>query len=93
MALEQISFTPSRNISSIAYDADSQQLFVMFKRAGHIYRYQGVAGEAAYGFGQALGASAYLDEFIKPHYVGEPITADELPQPAQPAQPAAQADK
>jgi hypothetical protein len=80
MALEQISFTPSRNISSIAYDADSQQLFVMFKRAGHIYRYQRVAGEAAYGFSQALAANDYLKNYIQSNYVGEPITADELPQ-------------
>ena len=64
MAAEPISFTPSRNISGIAYDADLQQLTIQF-RSGWVYRYDEVPQDAADGFSQALSANDYLRLFIE----------------------------
>jgi hypothetical protein len=71
MAIEIISAPASGNIVSIAYDADSQSLFVQFKSATYVYH--GIDGDTANGFSQALSATDYLKSAIMPISVGERI--------------------
>jgi hypothetical protein len=73
MAIEIISAPASGNIISIAYDADSQSLYVQFKYQNAMYKYTGIDGDTANGFGQALSATDYLKSAILPISVGERI--------------------
>lgn len=72
VAAEPISFTPSANIQSIAYDPDAQQLVVAFK-SGWIYRYSDVPQDIADGFGQSLSANQYLRLFVEPMFAYERV--------------------
>jgi len=72
MALVPIPFTPSRNIAAIQYDADEQLLVVEF-RSGAVYRYLGVPGDVADGFGQALSSGKYLELYVTNQFIYEKI--------------------
>lgn len=72
MAAEPISFTPSRNISGIAYDPDEQSLTVAFA-SGWVYRYSDVPQDVADGFSQSLSANDYLRLFVANQYQYERI--------------------
>lgn len=74
MALEVISHPASGNIAQVAYDADTQELFVVFKWKDATYRYSHITGDEANGFSQALSAGDYLNQFIVPQHPGERIS-------------------
>jgi hypothetical protein len=72
--MEVISHPESGNIAQVAYDADTQSLYVMFRWQNATYKYTGIDGDTANGFGQALSATDYLKQSILPISVGERIS-------------------
>ncbi|HXN71569.1 MAG TPA: KTSC domain-containing protein [Candidatus Acidoferrales bacterium] len=74
MAMEIISHPASGNIAQVGYDADSQELIVVFKWKSATYKYSNVSGDEANGFSQALSAGDYLNQFIVPQHPGERIS-------------------
>jgi KTSC domain-containing protein len=63
MAVEPIPFPPSRSITLIEYDPETQQLKVTFRRGG-VNVYTGVDETSARGFSQYLSATQYLNAYI-----------------------------
>ena len=64
MAREQLSIADSSHIQSAAYDEETQELWIAFKR-GATYKYSGVSGDVARGFNDALSAGQYFHAFIR----------------------------
>ncbi len=64
MALESIPFAPSGNIQSIWHDSDTQNLLIRYHHRDRVYRYPGISGADAAGFGQSLSANDYLQQVI-----------------------------
>jgi hypothetical protein len=64
MALESIPFAPSRNIQSIWHDPDTQNLLIRYHHGDRVYRYPGISGADAAGFGQSLSANDYLQVIL-----------------------------
>jgi len=72
MAQRILSFAPSSNIEAVAYDEETQELFITFK-GGRQYKYTGVDSNEADSLSRADSAGKYVNDVIKPLYPCEPL--------------------
>ena len=72
MAIRDIAFTSEKNVTSVQYDNETQELTVTFHHGG-TYQYRNVPESVAVGFESAPSAGQYLNGFIKNLYEYEKV--------------------
>ena len=72
MAIEYVQHTPSRNISQIVYDPETQTLRIEFLKGGVVEFYE-VDETAAHGFETALSATKFMNAFIENQFPSQRI--------------------
>jgi len=66
--IRDIAHSASSQISSVKYDDETLELFVLFSSNGKTYRYDGVPVAVADGFSIAVSAGKYLNAAVKDIY-------------------------
>lgn len=64
MAIVSVPHTPSRNISHIVYDDETQTMTINFLKGGVVEFYE-VPEDVVNGFGTALSATKYMNAYIE----------------------------
>ena len=72
MAIEYIRHAPSRNISQIVYDSETQTLRIEFLKGGVMEFYE-VDETSVHGFETALSATKYMNGFIENQFPSQRI--------------------
>lgn len=67
MALHPAAFPASRNIAEIAWDDESESLYIRYL-SGATYRYDKVPEQVVHGFSTALSATQYLRQYIETEF-------------------------